>query len=98
MPRYAKRIDNNQKVIVSALREIHGVTVAVDHDDILVGWKGNNYWYEIKNPDRAINKGTGTLKEYEKQSSQKKLESNWTGHYKLVWNIDQILEDLGISV
>lgn len=92
MPRFKKKIDANQKSIVEALRKIPGVTVALDHDDVLVGYKGKTFWYEVKNPD-VIGKD-GVVRDSAKKESQKKLESSWTGHYRIVWNLDQILDEI----
>ena len=93
--RYAARTDTNQSAIVEALRKIPGVTVETDHDDIFVGYKGFNYWYELKS-EEAVGKRTGKVKESSKRKNQKKLESAWKGHYKIVSNLDEILKDIGI--
>lgn len=84
--RRAARIDENQPEIVEALRAIEGVTVEVNHDDLLVGYAGNTYWYEIK---------VGPKSEIKK--SQYKLLDEWTGHYKIVWSLQMILNDMGIK-
>ncbi len=89
------KIDNNQNAIVKALRKLLGVTVQVEHDDILVGHKGKTYWYEIKSPD-AVSKKTGKINDSFLKPSQIKLLKEWRGHYKIVWSIEQILEDLSI--
>ena len=81
-----KRIDGNQRAIVDTLRKIPGVTVATNHDDILVGYRGFTYWYELK--DRT---GRNRL-----QPSQQKLIDQWKGHYEVVHDVDQILIELGI--
>jgi len=94
MPRYSAKTDTNQAAIVAALRSLPGVTVAVNHDDILVGYQGRTYWYEIKNPD-AVSKRTGKVRESEKKDSQKILENTWTGHYKIVSTFMEILVDFG---
>ena len=49
MPKYAQRVDTNQKEIVDALRSI-GCTVEVIGRpvDLLVGHRGNNYLIEVK--------------------------------------------------
>lgn len=78
---------------MSALQQVPGLSVEVDHDDILVGYKGKTYWYELK-ADEAISKKTGKVKESSKRKSQKRLEKAWTGHYKIVSNIDQILDEI----
>lgn len=93
--RYAAKIDKNQPEIVKALRAIPGVTVELSHDDILVGYKGRTFWYEIKEPG-AVSKTTGEILESEKKTSQIKLEAEWKGHYKIVWNVDQIINELGV--
>jgi len=94
--RRAAKIDSNQPDIVSALRKIHGVTVELNHDDILVGYKGLTYWFEIKTPDCVSNK-TGLILESAKKDSQKKLEKEWCGHYRIVSCIDDILSDIGLK-
>lgn len=84
--RRAARVDTNQGELVKALRRIPSVTVELGHDDILVGYQGKTYWYEIKTGPKA-----------EVKESQKKLLAEWKGHYKIVWTIDMILKDMGIS-
>lgn len=88
--RRAAKVDRNQNEIVKALRKIQGVTVELDHDDMLVGHKGRTYWFELKD-ETAVSKKTGQVKESEKKDSQIKLEAEWAGHYEIVWNLDQIL-------
>ncbi len=92
--RRAARIDNNQKEIVESLEDIPNLTVAKGHDDILVGFRGATYWYEIKNPDRA--RKDGSMHDNALQDSQKKLKEKWQGHYKVVTCLDDILKDLKI--
>lgn len=84
--RRVKRTDANQPEIVKSLRQISGVTVHLDVDDILVGYKGKTYWFEIKESPKA-----------NVQPSQIELQANWKGHYKIVWSLDMILEDIGIN-
>lgn len=84
--RQAARIDANQPEIVDTLRKIPGVKVELSHDDILVGYKGKTYWFEIKVSEKA-----------KKKDSQLELEQNWPGHYKIVWDIEQIFNELGIK-
>jgi hypothetical protein len=73
-----KKIDASQPEIVKALRAIHGVSVELDKDDILCGYRGRNYWFEIKSAD-AISKKTGKVLESAKKDSQKRLDETWTG-------------------
>ena len=93
--RRAARVDDNQSSIVSVLRSLPGITVQVGHDDILVGHKGKNYWYEVKNPN-TISKRTGEILDSKIKTSQKYIRQSWSGHYRLVWSVEQILDDLGI--
>ena len=94
--RFAKKIDANQNEIVDALRKIPGVQVDLDHNDFFVGYKQFNYWFELKQ-ESAVSKVTGEIKPSAKKIRQIRLENKWTGHYKIVWNIDQILKEMGIA-
>ena len=88
--RRRKKIDSNQNEIIEELL-VRGVSVAPDHDDILCGYKGNTYWFEIKASEAAskvVNKTT---------IAQHKLADTWKGHYKIVWSLDMILDDIGIQ-
>ena len=93
--RLAAKIDANQNAIVSALRDIPGVTVDVGHNDIIVSRLGVNYWYEIKNPSEI--KKDGTLKAGALRPKQEKLRDTWTGHYKVVSTLEEILQDIGVT-
>ena len=93
--RLAAKTDANEQAIVKELRQIPGITVEQGHDDILVGYKGQNWWYELKSPD-CVSRKTGTVLDSSKKPSQIRLEQEWKGKYRVVWNINQILIDLGI--
>lgn len=95
--RQAARVDDNQGDIVKLLRSLPGVTVQTGMDDILVGHAGKTYWFEIKNPD-TVSKNTGKILESAKKKSQKKLESEWKGHYRICSNVFEILKDIGIEI
>lgn len=92
--RRAARVDNNQKEIVRNLRAL-GVSVDVGHDDIFCGWKGKNYWYELK--DDEVIKKDGTFKKGAIKRSQEVLLKTWQGHYKIVSSLEEILADIGIT-
>lgn len=93
--RYANKVDANQPDIVKDLNKIPGVAVKVGYDDIIVGYRGRTYWYEIKNPEYALKKD-GTLNKGALRDSQVGMENEFTGHYKVVTSTDEILKDLGI--
>ncbi|MBL4891445.1 MAG: hypothetical protein JKX91_06420 [Rhizobiaceae bacterium] len=83
---YAKKIDANQPEIVRKLRKVPGVKVLLDKDDILVGYKGRNYLYEIKqDPTSEVKPG------------QYKLLQEFKGHYMFAFCVEDILEDIGIT-
>ena len=90
--RQAARTDKNQQAIVKSLRQLPGVTVAVGHDDILVGFQGKNLWIELKTPE-AIGKD-GKVRPSEITDSEKKLRSEWRGHYAIVSTLDEIIEEM----
>ena len=91
--RRAARVDDNQKAIVDEQRSYPGIKVTLGMDDILVGYKGKTYWYEVKNPN-AISKRTGELLCSKVKVGQKALAKEWTGHYKLVTTAEEILSEL----
>ncbi len=83
MPRRRKdRVDSNQAEIVKDLRKL-GYSVIPGHDDILVGKNGRTYWFELKENSKS-----------KLQPSQEELLEEYQGHYKIVWSLDMILEDI----
>lgn len=84
--RWSAAVDSNQGDIVKALRKVPGVSVQLDMDDLLIGYKGVNYWYEIKQtPTSEIKK------------TQYKLIKEWTGAYRFAFSAQDILQDIGIE-
>ena len=88
-----RKVDANQKQIVDALRKIPGVTVFSTHTigkgvpDIVVGYCGQNYLFEIKDGDKA--------------PSQQKLTpmevtffETWKGQVKVATCLDDILNEI----
>jgi len=76
--------DGNQKEIVKALREL-GASVETGHDDILVGYQGKTYWYELKATEKS-----------KLRPHQEELLATWKGHYKVAWTLEMILTDMGV--
>ena len=93
--RRAARVDDNQKDIVEKLRDIPGVDVDTNHNDILVGFRGKTFWFEIKNPNTL--KKNGDIRKGAVKKSQVELREGWPGHYSIVWSIDQILTEIGVT-
>ena len=55
--------------------------------------KPRTYWYEIKDPS-VISPKTGQPRPSSITASERKRLDNWRGHYKLVWTLEQILEEI----
>ncbi|MBL4651249.1 MAG: hypothetical protein JKY53_00080 [Flavobacteriales bacterium] len=83
--RYDAQNDANQPGIIKELLKIPGMTVQTGHDDILVGYKGETYWYEIKASQCSPIK-----------PSQYEIIKTYTGHYRFAFNYTDILVDIGI--
>ncbi len=88
-PRYKKK-DNNHNDIFSKLISIPGVS-AVDVSsfgrgigDILVGYAGKNYLFEIKNPAKKI---TYT-------SAEVIFRRTWCGNYFIIQSFDEAVKIL----
>ncbi len=90
--RRAARVDANQNEIVSGLLKL-GISVELGHDDVICGYNGKTYWYELKNPN-TVSKKTGKILESAKKDDQKRLEAEFKGHYKIVSNIEEIVNEI----
>ena len=90
--RQAARIDENQNQIVSVLRA-YGFSVQVGMDDLLVGFNGRSYWFEIKDPSKTKKKN-GDYKAGAVKPSQQKLLDAWKGHYSICCSAEEILEEI----
>lgn len=51
------------------------------------------FWFEIKSEDK-ISKRTGRVLPSAIKDSQKRLLCFWGGHYRLIWTVDQILNEV----
>lgn len=90
--RRAANVDKNQQDVVKELRQ-RGIAAETGHDDILVGRNGKTYWFELKAED-AVSKRTGMVRHSEIKESQKKLACTWPGHYRIVWTVQQIIDEV----
>jgi len=88
----AKRVDGNQAGIVMALRNIPGISVQHLHTvgsgcpDLLVGFEGRNYLFEIKTTAGKLN------------SHQESWHKSWQGSVHTVTNVQDILAILNTSI
>ena len=92
--RRAAACDENQPEIVAALRKLPGVSVEVGHDDIIIGYKGQNFWIEIKDPSKTLRK-CGRIKTDIFKKSQILLMRDWTGQYSICFTFMDCLEVIG---
>ncbi len=95
-PRRSKRVDDNQGDIVKRLRAIKDVTVMLDVNDILVGYSGCNFLFEIKDPDKATKDGRLPLSQIKK--TQIDLLRSWKGNYNIVYTFEEIIHIMGITL
>jgi hypothetical protein len=84
--------DGNQTEIVTQLRRIPGITVHYVHQlknfcDILVGYRGRNYLFEIKKDQKK-----------KLTPGEKKFQEEWTGQVNTVSSVEDILLILGIYI
>lgn len=94
--RRAARIDGNQKQIVKELRQIPGCLVTSTagvgkgFPDIVVGYQGMNYLFEIKDPEKPPNKRRLTKHEHE-------FHEAWTGQVSVIHTTEEAMEIMGIK-
>jgi hypothetical protein len=83
-------VDSNQAEIVEALRGIPGCTVAITSavgggfPDLLVGYRGFNFCFEIKDPTKPTADQSLT-------DDQKKWHANWRGQVTTVYGVLDII-------
>ena len=99
MIRRAARIDANQPEIVRVLREA-GATVQPLHTvgkgcpDLVVGYNGQNYLLEIKDPT-AVNKA-GKFRPSHRDRDHADWHVNWRGQVQIVWSAVEALQAIGV--
>jgi hypothetical protein len=93
--RRAARVDRNQKEIIEALRGI-GATVQPLHmvgsgcPDILVGYRGKNYLFEIKDGELTESRVRLTTQE-------KDWHDRWRGNANIVYRAGDAIEIITAS-
>lgn len=91
------RTDNNQSGIIEQLEALDGVTVAPNRDDFEVGYRGKNYWIELKNPERTLDKDGRITKGCFKKSQIDRLR-DWKGQYDVAWSFEDCLDIIGYEI
>lgn len=86
-----RRADDNQRELVEQIRQIPGTTVAHTHTigkgfpDIVLGFNGKNYLFEIKDPSKPPSARKLTV-------AEENWHSWWTGRVYIVETIDDVLK------
>lgn len=94
--RYAQKVDANQSRLVAQLRQV-GATVeprlaqvGSGCPDLLVGFRGKNYLFEVKDPDKVPSARKLTPKEVDWHKA-------WGGQVAVVETLEDCLDVLGAS-
>jgi hypothetical protein len=91
--RRAARVDGNQAEIVEALRGIPDLSVLVLSDvgdgcpDISVGYRGANFYFEIKDPSQPKHR-------HELTEDQQRFHAEWKGQVQKVFSLKEIITTL----
>jgi hypothetical protein len=86
-----RRVDANQKKLVALMRRIPGLTVAHTHTigdgfvDLVCGFKGQNFLFEVKDPAQPPSKRKLT-------PDEEVFHAKWTGSIHIVETIDDVLK------
>jgi len=84
----AARVDSNQKELVKQIRGLNYSVLIVSQlkncFDILVGAKGKNYAFEIKDPEKPPSKRRLT-------EGEQRFFDNWKGQVNIALTIDDVL-------
>lgn len=92
--RRAAKVDANQAAIVRALRCYPSITVETGHDDLLVGYNLQTFWFEVKD-ESVRSKHTGFVRRSKLTKTEVHRLDNWRGFYRVVFNVNEILEAIG---
>jgi hypothetical protein len=89
--RRAAKIDDNQNRIVSGLRRMGASVLVVSQlkncFDILVGWKGDNFAFEIKDGDKPPSQRKLT-------EGEKKFFDEWNGQVAVIESLEDAIKKL----
>ncbi len=92
-----KRTDANHKQIIDQIRHIPFASVFSTHEigkgfpDIVVGFRGINYLFEIKDGKKSASQKKLT-------ESEDKFHTGWMGQVHIIEKIEDVLEILKIKV
>lgn len=83
--------DSHQAQIVEELRQVPGMSVHVLSQypgqlDLLIGFQGRTYWYEIKHYGFSA---------YDLTDREQEIMRTWSGHCGVATSADEILRRIG---
>lgn len=92
-PRYATRIDEAQPEIVNGLRKMGAsvqslAKIGEGCPDLMVGYRGDNFIFEIKTPDSAHSK-RGLNVKHPTPKKQQAWYDSWRGRVDVIENFEQ---------
>src|SRR3990172_6495026 len=85
----ARRVDDNQKEIVQAARQM-GASVLPIHDlgkgapDLLVGWRGKNYLWEVKDGNKSPSRRKLT-------EDEEFFHATWRGQATIINSVPDVI-------
>jgi len=90
--RQTAKVDSNHPQIVKELRKLKGITVRSvatikNFLDVIVGYDGKNYLFEIKDPEKPPSQRKLT-------EGEKKFMDEWTGQADLALTTQDIIEKI----
>lgn len=92
---FAKRRDNNEAGIVDELRAAGCTVIRLDKPaDLLVGYNGRNYLFEVKNPDAE----RGKRQALELTEDEAEFHQSWTGQVGIITTSEEAMQRMGICI
>ena len=91
-PTRARRTDANQQSLVKELRAVPGVSVwpVNARCDLIVGYCGRNYLFEVKDPGKPESARKLTDRE-------QKFHDEWQGQIAVVETLEDCLKEMGLQ-
>lgn len=89
------RVDGNHREIINALESIPGISVKSvatikKFVDIIVGYKGRNFLFELKDPKKPPSARKLT-------PGEKEFQEKWTGQSQVALSVEEILQVIGFK-
>ena len=92
-----RKTDANHKTIIDQLRRIPGISVFSTHTigkgfpDIVTGYKGSNYLFEIKD-------GTKVKSAQKLTEDEVKFHTKWNGQINIITTFEEAITIMGVTL